>query len=116
MISPDEIKYGFCKWFNAPKGYGFIVPDDGGPDVMVHYRVIDCGGFKELHDGERVEFIELVGSRGRAATWCRVVAQPRTVEEALAELSPEDKALIERALQGALKTFAEVSSYGKGLK
>lgn len=116
MISPDEIKYGHVKWFNAAKGYGFLMPDDGGPDVMVHYCVIEAEGFKELHDGERVEFTELVGDRGRAATWCRVIAEPRTVEEALAELSPEEKALIERALQGALKTFAEISSFGKGLK
>jgi cold shock CspA family protein len=61
------------------------VSDEGGPDVMVHYRVIEGeGGYRFLRDGERVAFTELVGDRGRAATWCRVVAEPRTVEQVFA--------------------------------
>ena len=36
---------GVIKWFDASKGYGFIVPDDGGPDVLLHVTCLRRGGF-----------------------------------------------------------------------
>ncbi|MGB9692055.1 MAG: cold-shock protein [Candidatus Sumerlaeaceae bacterium] len=50
---------GVVKWFNDKKGYGFIRPADGGPDVFVHYSAILAEGHKTLMEGDRVEF-ELV--------------------------------------------------------
>lgn len=47
---------GTVKWFNQAKGYGFIVQDDKGPDVFVHFSAIEGKGYKLLHDGDRVEF------------------------------------------------------------
>jgi cold shock CspA family protein len=59
---------GTVKWFNAEKGFGFIEPDDGGPDVFVHFSAIsDRGGYRSLDEGQRVEFEASEGQRGRQA-------------------------------------------------
>lgn len=47
---------GTVKWFNGTKGYGFIAPDDGSKDVFVHFSEIVMEGYKELVEGDRVEF------------------------------------------------------------
>jgi cold shock protein len=46
---------GTVKWFNAAKGYGFLAQDDG-EDVFVHFSAIQSSGYRELHEGQRVEF------------------------------------------------------------
>eukprot|EP00469_Lotharella_globosa_P013070 CAMPEP_0167788288 /NCGR_PEP_ID=MMETSP0111_2-20121227/9951_1 /TAXON_ID=91324 /ORGANISM="Lotharella globosa, Strain CCCM811" /LENGTH=132 /DNA_ID=CAMNT_0007680137 /DNA_START=49 /DNA_END=447 /DNA_ORIENTATION=- len=48
---------GSCKWFDSKKGFGFITPEDGGPDVFVHQTQIHAPGFRNLADGEPVEFL-----------------------------------------------------------
>jgi CspA family cold shock protein len=48
-------KVGTVKWFNATKGYGFIAQDDG-EDVFVHYSAIQSSGYRELREGQRVQF------------------------------------------------------------
>ena len=49
------MQQGTVKWFNAKKVYGFISDADGN-DVFVHFSALDMDGFKELKDGEKVEF------------------------------------------------------------
>lgn len=47
---------GHCKWFNATKGFGFIVPDDGSEDIFVHQSGIQSEGFRSLAENEKVEY------------------------------------------------------------
>lgn len=47
---------GKVKWFNAAKGFGFIEPDDKSGDVFVHFTAIEMEGYKELVEGELVEY------------------------------------------------------------
>ena len=54
---------GTVKWFNGSKGFGFIERDAGG-DVFVHFNSIVAEGFKNLNEGQRVEFIVEQGEKG----------------------------------------------------
>jgi CspA family cold shock protein len=56
---------GKVKWFNESKGWGFIVPDDGGDDVFVHYTAIENDGFKTLKEGQKVNYELTVGKNGK---------------------------------------------------
>ena len=58
---------GTVKWFNAEKGFGFIAPDDGTPDVFVHYSAIDAGGYRSLEENQRVEYTAGQGAKGPQA-------------------------------------------------
>jgi cold shock protein len=59
---------GTVKWFNADKGYGFIAQDGGLPDVFVHFSEIQEAGFRNLEEGQRVEFEIGQGTKGPQAT------------------------------------------------
>ena len=59
---------GKVKWFNDQKGYGFINPDDGSPDVFVHHTSIQGQGFKTLAENQTVEFELLNSDKGPKAS------------------------------------------------
>ena len=56
---------GTVKWFDTTKGFGFIAPDNGDPDVFVHQTVIQMEGFRSLADGESIEYEMEVQDDGR---------------------------------------------------
>ena len=62
---------GTVKWFNDQKGFGFITPDDGSPDVFAHFSEIVADGFKTLSEGQNVEFEVTAGPKGPRATGIR---------------------------------------------
>ena len=59
---------GTVKWFNEKKGYGFIVPDEGGKDLFVHHSNITMDGFRTLQEGQKVEYEAVQGQKGPEAT------------------------------------------------
>lgn len=57
------MQIGVVKWFNANKGFGFIQPDAGGPDVFVHVTAIERAGLPSLVEGQKVGFELFVDKR-----------------------------------------------------
>ncbi len=57
---------GTVKWFNATKGFGFIVPEDGGKDVFVHITAVQKAGLQGLNEGQKLSY-EIAMERGKAA-------------------------------------------------
>lgn len=64
---------GTVKWFNGEKGFGFIAPDGGAPDVFVHYSEITGGGFRSLEENARVQFEVEQGAKGPQAVGVSVL-------------------------------------------
>ena len=83
---------GIVKWFNNAKGFGFIQPDDGGPDVFAHFSAIQMEGFRTLKPGGRVRFELTQGDKGAQAQNIEPITdssaapatQPEPVPEAVA--------------------------------
>ena len=62
----SERVIGTVKWFNGSKGYGFISRENG-PDVFVHYSAIESDGYRNLQEGQQVEFTVENGPKGLQA-------------------------------------------------
>jgi cold shock protein len=63
-LGESDVPSGKVKWFNATKGYGFIVPDTGGKDVFVHISAVERAGFTSLAEGAKVTY-DVVENRGK---------------------------------------------------
>jgi CspA family cold shock protein len=59
---------GTVKWFNETKGYGFIQPDNGGPDVFVHVSAVEQAGMRSLVEGQKISFEILADRRTGKST------------------------------------------------
>ena len=74
---------GTVKWFNNAKGYGFILPDNGGEDLFAHYSSIEMEGYKTLKAGQAVSFDVIGGDKGLHAT--NIAASPQSEQPDSAE-------------------------------
>jgi cold shock protein len=54
---------GTVKWFNATKGYGFIQPQDGGPDLFVHISAVEQAGLRGLNENQQISYDAVKNSR-----------------------------------------------------
>lgn len=63
---PVEIT-GFVKWFDVSKGYGFVVPEAGGQDILLHVTILKRDGFNTIAEGARIVLEAIEKSRGRQA-------------------------------------------------
>ncbi len=66
---------GTVKWFNASKGYGFIIPNDGGSEVFAHFSAIQMEGYKSLKQGQQVEYEVQEGPKGPQASKIQAVSE-----------------------------------------
>jgi CspA family cold shock protein len=64
---------GTVKWFSQAKGFGFIQPEDGGADLFIHFSNIAGSGFRNLEEGQKVEYEAQEGRKGMEATNVSVV-------------------------------------------
>jgi CspA family cold shock protein len=62
----SEKQQGTVKWFNGSKGYGFIEREND-EDIFVHYNAIIGDGYRNLNEGQRVEFTVIEGQKGLQA-------------------------------------------------
>lgn len=69
---------GTVKWFNNAKGFGFILPEEGGEDLFAHYSSIEMDGYKTLKAGQTVVFDIVKGQKGMHATNIHVAHSDKT--------------------------------------
>ena len=77
---------GVIKWFDASKGYGFVIPDDGGPDVLLHVTCLRRSSFQTAYEGARVVCEALERPKGRQAF--RVISMDETTAVRPPQLTP----------------------------
>ena len=110
---------GQVKWFNNAKGFGFILPDEGGDDLFAHYSAIGMEGYKTLKAGQLVSFDTIEGPKGlhaaniHAANGPAVEGEQATPEqdsnsdpvaEVDADSTAVEETLVEEAVQEELPT------------
>lgn len=83
---------GQVKWFNNAKGFGFILPDDGGSDLFAHYSSIGMEGYKTLKAGQMVSFDIVEGPKGLHAANIIALDDPDVPQQAASDAEQTDSA------------------------
>ena len=97
---------GQVKWFNNAKGFGFILPDDGGADLFAHYSAISMDGYKTLKAGQLVTFDAVDGPKGLHAANIKAVESARDDHLVLSD-SVEEVELAESSSAEPINEAAE---------
>lgn len=111
----ERVLKGHVKWFDPAKGFGFVVSEDGGPDILLHANVLRNFGQSSVADGAEIDISVQETERGLQATEVHAIrlseAQPTGVLADFAHLAPEDLAAIE--LEPArVKWFDKAKGFG----
>jgi len=86
---------GQVKWFNNAKGFGFILPDEGGGDLFAHYSAITMEGYKTLKAGQAVSFDIVEGPKGlHAANIATIAQEERPTDQ---DAQPSDQSRMQEA-------------------
>ena len=85
---------GQVKWFNNAKGFGFILPDEGGDDLFAHYSAIGMDGYKTLKAGQFVSFDTIQGPKGLHAANIRPASESGNNEETSVAPKQEDEKFV----------------------
>ncbi len=85
---------GQVKWFNNAKGFGFILPDEGGDDLFAHYSAIGMDGYKTLKAGQLVSFDTIQGPKGLHAANIRPASESGNNEETSVAPKQEDEKFV----------------------
>ncbi len=106
---------GLVKWFDPIKGFGFVVADTGGPDILLHVNVLRNFGQSSVADGARVELLVQDTERGVQAVQINALQAPEGLEVGrLADIAELDPALVAAApLEPArVKWFDKSKGFG----
>lgn len=104
---------GFIKWFDVSKGYGFIVPDNGLPDVLLHVTCLRAGGFQTAYEGARVHCQVMQRNKGMQAFRVLSMDESTAIHPALLPQRTHVQVVAESDWERAIcKWFNRVRGFG----
>ena len=111
----NRVISGFVKWFDPAKGYGFVVADEGGKDILLHANVLRNYGQSSVADGVRIKAEVQDTTRGTQAVAVISIETPEALPvadlEDISGLSPQDVDALE-AQPARVKWFDKAKGFG----
>ena len=114
IATSEHLVHGLVKWFDPTKGFGFVVSDDGGPDILLHANVLRNFGQSSIADGSRLTILVHHTDRGVQAAEVRQITPPAQAEgENAFELDQTDfEAPTGPLLPARVKWFDKAKGFG----
>lgn len=103
---------GRVKWFDPVKGFGFVTPDDGGPDILLHVNVLRNFGRSSVGDGSTIEFEAQDTDRGRQAIAIFEITEPAANDQLLPDLPEIETNQASDLLPARVKWFDKAKGFG----